>query len=400
VPVVTFKNFTTMFIDQNLTAYQLKDANQFFASMKYNFFLKNQPDKNGVSPVYLNIDISGKRKRIPIDLKIEPKHWDKENRRFVGFERAKDYNLILEQISGKITNIKIQHRLSEIPLTLENFTEQLKNAPPNYDLVQFFFHVIETQDLGAGTKTKHIGIFNKIKESKVSAMFADLNYAWFDKYRAYLRKIGNNASTINTNISIIKRYLKLAKDYGIKIYVDLDKVKVGPTAGRIIWLNATEIEKLEDYYFSKFIPEHLKLSLGYFLFSCFCGLRISDVYNRSRKEIEADFLDFISIKTQTHQIIKINNKCRKIIEANEDLFIEKRSEVTVNYQLVNIMKACGIRKHVSFHVARHSFATNYLLNGGKVENLQVLLGHSKITTTMKYVHIIKTDAAMTTDVFD
>ena len=69
----------------------------------------------------------------------------------------------------------------------------------------------------------------------------------------------------------------MAKANGIKIYVNLDWVKVGSTGGRIIWLKEEEIKKMEEYYYSSFIPEHLKLSLGYFLFSCYTGLRISDV---------------------------------------------------------------------------------------------------------------------------
>ena len=386
-----------------IKAFQLlqpKGAAHLFAAMNYNFFLKNEPDRNGLCPIYMNVRINKQRARIPVDIKIEPKYWDKEKRIVTGCPEAADYNLILKQIDGQITNIKINHRLSEIPLTLESFTEQIKNAPPSYDLVQFFNHVIDIQELSTGSVVKHKGIMNKLKESKRSSMFADINLMWFDKYRAYLRSIENNSSTINTNISIIKKYLKLAKDYGIKIYVDLDKVKVGSTAGRIVWLRESEIIKLEAYYYSYFIPDYLKISLGYFLFSCYTGLRISDVLARTRAHVEADFLEFISVKTKARQLIAINDKCRAIIEHEPRLFVEWTTEVNIGRNLKTAVRFVGIRKNVSFHVARHSFATNYLLKGGKVENLQKLLGHSKITTTMKYVHVVDEEAAMTVNVFD
>lgn len=377
-----------------------RGAAYLFAVMNHNFFLKKEPDRNGFCPIYLNVRINARRARIPVDLKIKSEHWCSEKRIVKGCPEAADFNLILKQIDSQITNIKVQHRLSEIPLTIERFTEQLKNAPPSYDLVQFFLHIIDIQDLSPSSKTKHRGIFSKLKESKQSAMFADIDVMWFDKYRAYLKGKGNNASTINTNISIIKKYLKLAKDYGIKIYVNLDNVKVGATAGRIIWLRTAEVERLEDYYFSKFIPEHIKLSLGYFLFACYTGLRISDVLARSRQDVEAEKLDFISIKSKKRQLIAINDKCRRIIEECDQLFNAKTAETNINNNLKSAAKTCGIKKNVSFHVARHSFATNYLLKGGKVENLQVLLGHSKIMTTMKYVHVIDEEAAMTVNVFD
>ncbi len=378
-----------------------KGAAHLFAAMNYNFFLKNEPDRSGLCPIYLNVRINTKRARIPIDIKINPKNWDKEKRIIVGCAEAADYNLILKQIDSQITNIKINYRLSEIPLTLENFTEQIKNSPPSFDLVQFFYHVIDIQDLSVSTVVKHKGIFSKLKDSKISALFADINLMWFDKYRAYLKSIGNNSSTINTNISIIKKYLKIAKDYGIKIYVDLHKVKVGPTAGRIIWLTEQEINKLENYYFSEFIPDHLKISLGYFLVSCFTGMRISDVLARCRNHFDSEILEFISVKTKTRQLVGISERCRKVINELPSLFIEFKTEVNINLQLKKqIAKTCGIKKNIYFHVARHSFATNYLLKGGKVENLQKLLGHSKIATTMKYVHIIDEDAARTTNLFD
>ena len=377
-----------------------KDAAYLYAAMNYNFFIKKESDKSGKSPIYLNVRLNGKRARISTLLKIEEKHWDKEKKKVIKCDEADDYNLILKQLENRITNIIVKHRLSETPLTMDMFLNQLKNAPPSYDLVQFFEHVIQDQDLSESTIIKHKGIFNKLKNSKIPSSFPDINLLWFDKYRSYLKKLGNNSATVNTNISIIKKYLRMAKANGIKIYVNLDWVKVGSTGGRIIWLKEEEIKKMEEYYYSSFIPEHLKLSLGYFLFSCYTGLRISDVMERNRDDFNADTFEFISIKTKMRQIIGIGQKCRQIIDNNPMLFIAKKAGVQINKQIKEIAKICGIKKNISFHTARHSFATNYLIKGGKVENLQKLLGHTKIMTTMKYVHIIDEEAALTTNIFD
>ena len=377
-----------------------KDAAYLYAAMNYNFFIKKESDKSGKSPIYLNVRLNGKRARLSTLLKVEEKYWDKEKKKVIKCDEADDYNLILKQLENRITNIIVKHRLSETPLTMDMFLNQLKNAPPSYDLVQFFEHVIQDQDLSESTIIKHKGIFNKLKNSKIPNSFPDINLLWFDKYRSYLKKLGNNSATVNTNISIIKKYLRMAKANGIKIYVNLDWVKVGSTGGRIIWLKEEEIKKMEEHYYSSFIPEHLKLSLGYFLFSCYTGLRISDVMERNRDDFNADTFEFISIKTKMRQIIGIGQKCRQIIDNNPILFIAKKVGVHINKQIKEIAKICGIKKNISFHTARHSFATNYLIKGGKVENLQKLLGHTKIMTTMKYVHIIDEEAALTTNIFD
>ena len=377
-----------------------KDAAYLYAAMNYNFFIKKESDKSGKSPIYLNVRLNGKRARLSTLLKVEEKYWDKEKKKVIKCDEADDYNLILKQLENRITNIIVKHRLSETPLTMDMFLNQLKNAPPSYDLVQFFEHVIQDQDLSESTIIKHKGIFNKLKNSKIPNSFPDINLLWFDKYRSYLKKLGNNSATVNTNISIIKKYLRMAKANGIKIYVNLDWVKVGSTGGRIIWLKEEEIKKMEEHYYSSFIPEHLKLSLGYFLFSCYTGLRISDVMERNRDDFNADTFEFISIKTKMRQIIGIGQKCRQIIDNNPILFIAQKVGVHINKQIKEIAKICGIKKNISFHTARHSFATNYLIKGGKVENLQKLLGHTKIMTTMKYVHIIDEEAALTTNIFD
>ena len=56
------------------------------------------------------------------------------------------------------------------------------------------------------------------------------------------------------------------------------------------------------------------------------------------------------------------------------------------------MTLLKIHKNVTFHVARHTFATSFLRAGGKVEKLQRLLGHTDIKQTMIYAHIVQADA--------
>ncbi|MFK8288445.1 tyrosine-type recombinase/integrase [Capnocytophaga canimorsus] len=67
------------------------------------------------------------------------------------------------------------------------------------------------------------------------------------------------------------------------------------------------------------------------------------------------------------------------------------SDQKMNDYIREAVNFVGIRKRVSFHTARHTFATNFLRKGGKVEDLQKLLDHSDISTTMIYVHIIETE---------
>ncbi|WP_313091959.1 site-specific integrase [Chryseobacterium flavum] len=377
---------------------QMKDASKMFASMEYNFYLKkNEPDKLGRVPVYINLNISGKRKRVSARIKIHPEYWDDKHMTIIDSESSHNEHLLIKQLDGKITNIRIKYRLAELPLTMTAFLDQLWTAPSTVDFISFFFSIIDLQtDLSHNTIEKHKQIFNKLKEFRQEIPFSEIDLLFFEKVRENFNIIHKNAeTTVNSNISVIKKYLIKAEKFGVKLSIDLDDVRVGDTGGRIIWLQEHEIEKLFEYYFSSYIPDYLKISLGYFLVDCYTGMRISDVKARTRVEMLEEFVHFSAFKGKHRKniMLYILPKVREIINAEPRLFTEFKSEVSINRNLKDIAKICGIKKRLYFHVGRHTFATNYILKGGKVENLQILLGHSKITTTMKYVHVANSVAA-------
>ena len=75
-----------------------------------------------------------------------------------------------------------------------------------------------------------------------------------------------------------------------------------------------------------------------------------------------------------------------------NLFVKRVAEQTMNRTLKRIASSINNQKKVTFHTSRHTFATLYLIAGGKVENLMLLLGHKKLETTMIYVKIAAVDA--------
>ena len=125
-----------------------------------------------------------------------------------------------------------------------------------------------------------------------------------------------------------------------------------------------------------------------FLFACFTGLRISDVQKLTTENVIQDQLVFVAQKTNKLTKLKLNDSAKQFFNQNNP-FTDNYEDQTINSTLKEIAKTLGIKKKISFHVARHTFATQFLLNGGKVEVLQQLLQHSKIDTTMIYVHIVE-----------
>ena len=62
----------------------------------------------------------------------------------------------------------------------------------------------------------------------------------------------------------------------------------------------------------------------------------------------------------------------------------------MNSYVKEVMKASGVRKHITFHSARHTFATTVTLsNGVPIETVSKLLGHTKLSTTQIYARVME-----------
>ncbi|NCP89219.1 MAG: site-specific integrase [Flavobacteriales bacterium] len=357
---------------------------------------------NDQATLYLHITGQGIRKRVNLDIQISKKDWSQKNQRLIISSKVpeneqkknQDLNLILENVDAKIINIKTVYRLTEQVLTPEKLADELINNLPRVNFCSFFQHVLdeEKERVTLGTHKRMKSVLKKIKTYNEYLIFTDLNINWFENYKNHLYKIGNQKTTINANIKAIKKILRLAIRSGIKIPVNIDDIKAGSTSGSKVSLEQQEIKLLYKYHESEFIYDSHRLILGYFLFSCVTGLRYSDVIAINRKSVADDFIQFKSQKTQKIQIIKLNAAAKKLIQVNERLFVDTFENQYINRELKIIARNLGIKKKVTFHISRHTFATSFLRAGGKVEKLQQLLGHSDIRTSMIYSHIVADEA--------
>lgn len=372
----------------------LLDTKKMFVSMNTYFKIRNYVNKEGKSLIYLYVTSKSERERISLDLLVNPKDWDsKKNIIKTSCENAHDYNLILDNIKSKITAIKTVYRLADTHLTPSILKKELLEGMVRVDFNAFVKNSLEENksQIKPGTHGRYLAVYNKLYEYRTNIYFNEITEQWFTNYRKYLSQKGNQATTINSNIKVIKKWLREARASGIKLLVNIDDVVGGKTTGNKVSLNPEELKKTLQYYQSDFIKSNHKLTLGYFLFSCFTGLRLSDVMGLTRRDLGKE-IEFKAVKTSKDQIISLNNRAVEIVKSNEELFERFIHPNTMNIELKNIMKILGIKKKISFHCGRHTFATNFLRMGGKVEKLQILLGHSKIDTTMIYVHILAAEA--------
>ncbi len=134
-----------------------------------------------------------------------------------------------------------------------------------------------------------------------------------------------------------------------------------------------------------------------FLFSCYTGLRISDVRNLTYSDIQGDKIQFRQKKTKRIEYLPLSDMALKILENKDsnivhinkdDKIFELKQSETIRQQLKRWVKNAGIEKAVTFHTARHSFATVALSNGVDLYTVSKLLGHRDLSTTQIYAKIV------------
>lgn len=356
---------------------------------------------DGTCAVYLQMFLNKVRKKIPMHLAVKPSDFDKTKQRVKSkAPLSRDFNLIIEKALGDINTIEVNYRLSNEVLTMEKLLSEYTNPSSRIDFLKFWEVEMEHQKLtkDLATYNQQMGTLRKVKKYKESIFFYELDKIFFEKMIGHFEKVDKNGvQTIFTLKKNFKKYLHIANDKGIKTALSYKDIKTPSPISKRTFLDGEEITRLNEFYNSSFINENLKSILGQFLFSCFTGLRISDSQAITTNNIIGNVLAFTAVKTGKFQRIQLNETALTFI-GEKEVFATKYSEKHINAELKNIAKACGIRKHVTFHVARHSFATNFLICGGRVEVLQKLLGHSSIRETMVYVHIV--DSIVDTQIFN
>jgi site-specific recombinase XerD len=227
-----------------------------------------------------------------------------------------------------------------------------------------------------------------------------IGYAFVTEFEFYLRSVKNCNN--NTAIKYIRNFRKI-----IKICLNNDWLDKNPCSryeGKMKEVERDFLteEELNRIYNKKFSSARLTLVKDIFIFSCYTGLAYIDVIGLKRDHISIgiDGQKWIfknRQKTETKSKIPLlpipeeialkhanHPKC-----LNEDSILPILSNQKMNGYLKEIADLCDIPKEITFHMARHTFATFVTLtNGVPIETVSKMLGHKNIQTTRHYAKIL------------
>jgi integrase/recombinase XerD len=351
---------------------------------------KDAKNSSGECALYVQVTLNRIVKRVLLNIKVGEADFDKDKQRVKSKHKFyNDYNLIIEKKLADVNAVEVNYRLQGKDLTIDKLLEELNNPSGRLDFIKFWEdEMVRQKDLlKQGTYRQQMTVLNKVRSFKSPIMFHDINQDLVSDLKVFYKKKGNSQNTISSLIKSFKKYLHLANQKGMNTPIDFREIKNKTVRGSRTFLSEIEVKSLYQYWNLPNINETYKNILSMFLFSCFTGIRFSDAVSLTPNNFVDDTLVFTAEKTGKFQRIKLNNAALEFI-GKKKTFPEFTNEY-INRELKDVAKAVGITKLVTFHVSRHTFATLFLIRGGRIEHLQKILGHSKIEDTMIYVHIVE-----------
>jgi site-specific recombinase XerD len=387
----------------------------FTNSFSVLFYLKRRSNYvSGDLPIYLRITASGHRIELATKRTCEPEKWNSAAGRKSGTkEDTRQLNAYLDTLQSKVYEIHRQLIAAEQEVTVETIKAKLtgQSEKRTMFLQEFEKHnnrLIELKDQedAKGTSLRYAASYKHAKEfiswkyGTADIEIQKLNYEFIADFEFWLKsskKCGHNttmryiAYCKKIVLSLIKLGL-LQKDpfFGFKIR----KKEVNRAA-----LTEKELKLIDS---KKFPSGRLTQVRDIFLFSCYTGLAYVDVQKLSRSDIKTgqDGEQWVIInrqKTDSQSRVLLLPAALKIIAKYEKdtqcdaigKLLPVLSNQKMNAYLKEIADVCGIDRNISFHIARHTFATTVTLsNGVPIESVSKMLGHSNIRTTQIYAKIV------------
>lgn len=354
---------------------------------------------DGSAALFFQVIINSKKTTVPLDLHWPAEKVDEEKEmilpRHRGDKLHEDYCRAIDRKAGEINEVFIWARLSRIELSVDSFQRELANQHSRDDFAAYWERKVEENyqkgRIKKATWSAQKSSLVTLKQYQARVAFSDLSTTWLDDYKTWLFRQVGSGNTVWKKLKDMRTYCNWAKkDQYVFIY-PFKGFKMPTVVSRVDYLNEEEFLTLKRHFYSDKLEEGHVKTLRAFLFSCYTGLRISDLMAITWKEVRRGTLKFKPYKKTRDIMEEINvplhPQAARLLITQKGKLLETVVEQSMNRTIKVIATLLDLNPKISFHWARHTFATRFLRHGGRLEVLQQLLGHKKIETTMIYVHV-------------
>jgi site-specific recombinase XerD len=371
--------------------------------------------KNGECPVMLRININGERAVLQLKRYLKSEDWD--TTRYVMKGRSNEARIFNDYLEA--VRVKAHKKYNELLSLTDDVTPQMLrdailgvNTAKTRTVIDIWQdHVDGLQKLIGKENTyatyqkhntaknhfqKFLQKYYRVNDVSIKAV----DHHMIQQYNMYLKtEKGCNSNTATKFLQNLKRITCISMRNGWLLKDPFVGISMSIKEVDRPYLTMEEIQTLIDYDSN---IERLKRVRDIFIFSCYTGLAYIDVKKLKKAEVEGSeelgyWIRTRRQKTDARANIPlldipmdiINNYCRLDLLMPEDPILPVLSNQKVNAYLKELADVCGIHKELTFHVARHSFATSVTMtNGVPMETVSKMLGHKNMKSTQHYARIV------------
>ena len=379
------------------------------------FYLKGKHFQKDVKvPIYLRLTVNGQRTELSISRKVDPEKWNARTGKMKGTNlEANELNSYLDTVRNKINKIHAQLIDENKPFTSSEIKnlyvgkgEKLKMLIKLFDEHNQQMEKLVGIEFALGTYKRyhttrsHIAEYIKSEYRKNDIPVRDIDLKFIKGFEYFLKV--TKECNHNSALKYVNNFKKI-----VRIAVGNDWISKDPFYNYKVQFKTVEREFLSKDELQALIDkeiegERLNVVRDMFVLCCFTGLAYVDIQSLSPDEIYENeeggfYIKSKRTKTDTGFTIPLLPTAVAIIEkykdhpkvVNKDCVIPVLSNQKSNAYLKEIADRCNIKKNLTTHLARHTFATTVTLtNGVPIETVGKMLGHKNLRTTQHYAKII------------
>ena len=387
-------------------------------NFKILFYLKKGRNRNEKSlPIYVRLTINGERAEWTCQRNCDPVKWNQHTGRAIGNkDETKILNQHLDAIQANIFQVQKEYTLRNEPVAAAQVRAKIlhETEEKKHSLIEVYqyhndqFEKLVGSEFSYGTYKKFKSALKSLKNflewkfKKQDVYLTEVSHKFITDYEFYLKsiqKLQHNSAMVN-----VKKLKKIIRQCVANDWLDKDPFKSYKITTKETHRNFLMKDELETLRNKAIHINRLDQVRDIFLFSCYTGLSYIDIFFLTRSDISIgidgeQWILTTRIKTRTGLRIPLLPIAKEILDkySKEPEIIEygwllpKLTNQRLNSYLKEISDLCGFKKELTFHCARHTFATTVTLtNGVPIETVGKMLGHKSLRTTQIYAKILDT----------
>ena len=326
---------------------------------------------NGTALVQIEAYLNLRKKYFSTGIYITPEQWDNKRRKVKNHPNAIRLNNKISEFIAKLQGVELDRRNAGKPFSLEILSEFVRGRYTN-SFIDFIQKEIESDHASAkNTRLGELTTLKVLQQFRSNITFDDLTFELLTEFESFLFNKGLSVNTVHKYFSHLRKFVNLAIN---KELLDLNrypfrKFKSRTETTKREYLSPEELQAMENIVLPR-KEKRLRKVLDMFLFSCYTGLRISDITALSKDEIQTvdGNIWIITTMKKTSEPIRIplyllfDGKPVKILERymrpDRKYMFDDLPYKQVNNGVKELAEKAGITKKVTFHTARHN--KNYI----------------------------------------